>query len=259
MLKGYTLPRTPNGTSSLAPAPPWHYAGSCLAVEYEAAEGAATQLLPPGLEYWGPRCAAYFIEWQFCSDDGGELLDPERSQYKESLFLVSAKYRGEFCSFCPFIWVDQDTSLMRGLAQGWPKQIGETWITRSYGLQSKASPFAGAGGCFGAALSAKGRRLAEASVTLSEKCGELPSPNFAKAVNVRYFPDLVSGRHDKPLINQLAALKSRDIKVSEIWKGEAELKIFDHPYQELPLLRPEKVLAGYRFEFALTVDDLALL
>jgi hypothetical protein len=36
MLKGYTLPRTPEGTSSLAPMPPWHYVGTCLVVEYEA-------------------------------------------------------------------------------------------------------------------------------------------------------------------------------------------------------------------------------
>ena len=35
MVHGYTLPRTPKGTSSLVTAPPWHYAGNCLAVEYE--------------------------------------------------------------------------------------------------------------------------------------------------------------------------------------------------------------------------------
>jgi len=35
MLKGYTLPRTPRGTSSLAPTPPWHYVGNALAVEFE--------------------------------------------------------------------------------------------------------------------------------------------------------------------------------------------------------------------------------
>jgi hypothetical protein len=36
MLKGYTVPRTPKGTSSLAPMPPWHYVGTALAIEYEA-------------------------------------------------------------------------------------------------------------------------------------------------------------------------------------------------------------------------------
>ena len=34
------------------------------------------------------------------------------------------------------------------------------------------------------------------------------------------------------------------------------MEIFDHPYLELPDLRPTSVFAGYRFSFALTVDDL---
>ena len=32
MIKGYTLPRTPLGKSSLVPIPPWHYVGDVLAV-----------------------------------------------------------------------------------------------------------------------------------------------------------------------------------------------------------------------------------
>ena len=45
-------------------------------------------------------------------------------------------------------------------------------------------------------------------------------------------------------------------KISPIWKGDAALQIFDHPSLELCDLRPTAVLAGYRFSFALTVDDL---
>jgi hypothetical protein len=37
------------------------------------------------------------------------------------------------------------------------------------------------------------------------------------------------------------------------------MRFFDHPCLELPSLRPTAVLAGYRFSFALTVDDLAYL
>jgi hypothetical protein len=33
MLTGYTLPRTPLGTSGLAPTPPWHYVGNALTVD----------------------------------------------------------------------------------------------------------------------------------------------------------------------------------------------------------------------------------
>jgi acetoacetate decarboxylase len=256
MLKGYTLPRTPRGTSSLAPMPPWHYVGNALAVEFEAAAEAAAAFLPEGLELDSACCAAYFVEWQYASETGEEYLDPIRSQYRETIVLLSARFGGLPVAYCPFIWVDQDVSLMRGLVQGWPKQIGSTWITRAYDLPSKASPIVGPGGRFGATLAAKDRRLIEAQITLRELTDSLPSPNFARAVNTRYFPELVAGKHDSPAVHQLVQLKSRDVQISPIWKGSAAIQIFDHPYLELPDLRPTAVIAGYRFSFALTVDDL---
>ena len=145
---------------------------------------------------------------------------------------------------------------MRGLVQGWPKQFGATWITRAYDLPSKASPIVGPGGKFGATLSARDHRLVEARMTLREPTATLPSPGFARAVNTRYFPELAAGKHDRPAVHELVQLKSRDVRISPLWKGTAELRIFDHPYLELPALRPTSVLAGYRFTFALTVDDL---
>jgi hypothetical protein len=259
MLKGYTLPRTPEGTSSLAPAPPWHYVGTALAVEFEADAGAVAAFLPEGLEPRSGRCAAYFAEWQYASEDGTEYLDPVRSQYHETIILLSADYEGRPVAFCPFIWVDQDVSLMRGLIQGCPKQIGSTWITRAYDLPSKASPVLGPGGKFGATLSARERRLIEAQVTLRQPGDGLPSPGFGAAVNTRYLPELTQGKHDRPAVHELVQLKSRDIQVSPIWKGDATMQFYDHPYLELRNLRPKSVLAGYRFTFAFTVDDLVLL
>ena len=35
-LKGYTVPRTPEGRSSLVPYPPWHYVGAFLVIDYWA-------------------------------------------------------------------------------------------------------------------------------------------------------------------------------------------------------------------------------
>lgn len=259
MLKGYTLPRTPRGTSSLAPAPPWHYVGNALAVEYEADPAAAASFLPPPLKLASAQCAAYFVEWQYASDGGEEYLDPIRSQYRETIILLSAAYQGSPVAYCPFIWVDQDVSLMRGLVQGWPKQIGSTWITRAYDLPSKAAPVVGPGGRFGATLAARDRRLVEAQITLREQTAKLPSPGFARAVNTRYFPELAAGKHDQPAVHELVQLKSRDIQVSPIWTGEASMQFFDNPHLELPNLRPTAVLAGYRFSFALTVDDLICL
>jgi len=256
MLHGYSLPRTPRGASSLVAAPPWHFAGDALAIEFEADPEIVGSFLPDGLELDSGRCAVYFMDWQFATDAGEEFLDPSRSQYRETIILVAARFQAEPVSFCPFIWVDQDVSLARGLIQGWPKQNGSTWMTRTHSLCSKASPVLGPGGRFGASLCVKDRRLVEACVTLREPGAALPFPNFAKALNVRYFPDLTGGRHDLPIIHELVQLKSRDVQVSPIWKGEADLKIFENPHTELPALKPERVIAGYRFSVAMTVDNL---
>jgi acetoacetate decarboxylase len=256
MLKGYTSPRTPRGTSCLAPAPPWHYVSNTLAVEFEADPARVAAFLPEPLTPSSGRSVVYFAEWQYATDTGDEYLDPVGSQYREAIFLVSAKYEGEDVAYCPFIWVDQDVSLMRGLIQGWPKQIGSVWLTRSYELSSKASPPLGAGGRFGATLAVKDRRLAEARVTLRSPTDVAPSPGFARALNVRYFPDLTAGHHDRPTVHELVQLKSRNVQFSTMWKGEASLELLDHPSIELAHLRPLRVLAGYRFSFAFTVDDL---
>jgi hypothetical protein len=102
VLKGYTLPRTPRGTSSLAPQPPWHYVGNALAVEYEVNPIAAEAFLPDGLELASNRCAIYFIEWQYSSETDEEYLDPIRSQYRETIVLLSANFEGEPVAYCPF-------------------------------------------------------------------------------------------------------------------------------------------------------------
>lgn len=259
MLKGYTLPRTPLGKSSLLPEPPWHFVGDALVVEYETDVLKAAALLPEGLELESGRCAVYFMDWQYASDQGEEYMDPVCSQYKETLFLLSARYQGRPIAYCPFIWVSQDKSMLRGLIQGWPKQFGETWITRDFCIASKAGPTAGSAGKYGASLSVCGRRLAEASVAVQEETMQMPSPTFAGAALVRYFPELEKSKQATPAVHELVRLKSRDVTISPIFKGPADFTIFDHPYTELPDIKPLRVTCGYRFTVACTIDDLELL
>jgi hypothetical protein len=49
VLKGYSYPLSPRGEMNLAPAPPWHYAGEMLGVEFWTSPMAATATLPEGL------------------------------------------------------------------------------------------------------------------------------------------------------------------------------------------------------------------
>jgi acetoacetate decarboxylase len=260
MLRGYTTPRTPRGISSLAPAPPWHYVSTSLAIEFRADAHKVARFLPEELAPAGDGgCAVYFADWQFATDEGEEYLDPVRSQYKETIFLIAASYNGEPVAYCPFIFVDQDVSLMRGLIQGWPKQFGTVWMTRAAVLPSKAAPMEAAGGKFGATLSVRDHRVVDAQVTLRHVTDERPSPTFARGVNLRYFPELAAGKHDVPAVHELVQLQSRDVQFSTIWTGDAALRIFDHPHLEIGDFAPVTVGRGFRFSFAFTVDDIVRL
>jgi acetoacetate decarboxylase len=197
-----------------------------------------------------------FADWQSISDSGEELTDPVRSHYREFYIVVNALLDGDEVTTCPFIWVDQDFALARGWIQGFPKKLGEVWMTRTYALQCKAAPGIAAGSRFGATCSARGRQIARARITL-EKPSHGGSPNSAPPiVNVRHFPRLAAGHHDDPAVHELVRARSRDRAVSEVWEGEGALELFDAPGEEHTMLAPVSVDRGYRFTFAYTVDDL---
>src|SRR5215470_6306777 len=114
MLMGFTAPFTPAGRSSLIPAPPWHYAGWIFSVEYELDSTIARKFLPAEFAGATGRAIANFVEWQVTSD-GSELRDPVYAQYKEGFVLIQARFAdNSIANFCPFIYVDQDLSMMRG-------------------------------------------------------------------------------------------------------------------------------------------------
>jgi acetoacetate decarboxylase len=257
-LQGYTIPRTATGGASLVPPPPWDYVGDFLVIDYWADPDAVAALLPPGIEPHedAGRCAAIFVEWQSASAGGDELVDPARSQYKEFFVVVNGTLDGEAVTTCPFIWVDQDFALARGWIQGFPKKLGEVWLTRTFGLDAAADPGLRPGARFGATCSARGRRIADATLTLTGESDSGPVHNDPPLVNVRYFPRLAAGQHESPAVHELVRAVSRDRSISPIWTGDATLDFHAAPGEEHDLLAPVRVGPGFRFTFAYTIDDL---
>ena len=258
MLRGYTLPRSPEGRSSLVPAPPWHYVGDFIVLEYWAKPEAVAAVLPPGLEPAPDpgRAAALFVDWQSCSESAEELGDPIRSQYREFFVVVNALLDGEPVTTCPYIWVDRDFALARGWIQGFPKKLGSIHMTRHFGIESKASPGLASGGRFAGTLAAGDRRLAFGAVTLEREAEAGPVHNDPPLVNVRHFPRLENGRHEEPAVHELVRARGRDRQISPIWEGAAELELYSAPSEELAALAPVQVGKGFRFTFAYVVDDL---
>jgi hypothetical protein len=244
-LRGFMLPRTPEGRASIVPEPPWHYSGDVLTVEYRTDPERVQALLPAGvgLAHDDPGAVAIiWADWQSCSDSGEELLDPVRSQYKEAFVVVRCTYGGETYSRCVYIWVDKDFALARGWYQGYPKKLGQIWMTRPVSV-GRAGPRLEPGGRFGATLAANDRRLAEVTLTIT---GESDTGGFVNALPMlhsRYMPSIDPSL--SPPLDELVTMRSRDVDLGPVYVGDPTVALFDAPAEELAALRPVETIAGY--------------
>ncbi|WP_223189745.1 acetoacetate decarboxylase family protein [Nonomuraea terrae] len=259
-LRGYTLPLSPRGVANLAAAPPWNYAGDVVGVEFWTSAEAAEASLPTGLSP-DPSSSghgyALFIDWQF-SGEHEEYLDPVRSLYSEFLILMDARWQDTPVAWCPYIYVDNDSSLARGWVQGFPKKMGAVHQTRAFQVPGKATPAVGPGGKFGASLSAAGRRLAEARVILQQTSNTLPALG-RPIVNLRHFPRLTAGQHDNPAVHELTMSILDDPRTAGTWTGSGQLSFLAAPGEELADLKIVRTGIGFRGSLSYTVTDLRIL
>jgi acetoacetate decarboxylase len=151
---------------------------------------------------------------------------------------------------CPYCYVDNDPALMRGWIQGYPKKFGTVHLTRTFATAGVASAPLVRDGGVSACMSAHGRLLVQARVTLREKAKRLVGLLDRRIVGRRHFPRLSTGMHDKPAVDELVRSVSDHLLITDIWIGEGELNFPDAYGEELELLGPLKVGRGYRFSFS---------
>jgi hypothetical protein len=261
MLKGYSIPLSPLGQANLAGDPPWHYSSEILAAEFWVSREAAQAVLPPNVTADGDdatRAVIMYLDWQFTASND-ELLDPTRYQYRETFILLDAHWRDLAVAYCPYIYVDNDAALMRGITQGYPKKLGASFQTRSFAAPSPAAAPVAAGTKFGASLSAHGERLADIRVTLREPIADPTTVFNRPTVMRRYFPRLEAGFHHKPAVNQLTLSLTDDLHLVDLWAGEADVRIPEVRGEELHALAPIRTGRGFRFGTSYSVTDLRIL
>ena len=252
MYQSFTAPWTASGRSALLPPPPWHYAGWLLNVGFSCDPAQGNRLLPPERGRLTGAGCIHFAEWQACSDGGDELSDPVYAQYRETIVVLEFEApTGEQLNYCPFIYVDQDISMVRGLLQGWPKKMGSTWLTRSLPLEHAAAAPLQAGTRLGASLCVKDRRLLDARLTLD---GETAPPlGFlaAPTVGAVAWPDL----REPQMLPVPRFVQSRlDRRHASRWhRATAQLSVTEHPREELALLGPLQATQASAGWAALTV------
>ncbi|MGM7698960.1 acetoacetate decarboxylase family protein [Microbacterium sp. A84] len=252
-LNGWSLPLSPTGKASLVPAPPWHFSGTAIGIEFRADPAAIAAVLPAEIEPLPDGSACFtFVDWASTAPNDPRYGDnPARAQYSEAYISVFGTLAGKKVARVPYIWVDDDLSFARGLIQGFPKKMGQIDITRTVKV-GQGGPQLTAGARLVGTVASLGTRLARGAVTLTgpEKAGLVPQALRMPVWHTRHVPDLAGG---PPLVHDLARNLVEGFEVADVWSGDAELELFDSAFEEHTLLEPREIVGGFRCEVAFTI------
>ena len=213
----------------------------------------AKELIPPPLGL-GPDPGLgilWFVEWVSVSEANPDLafVNPERSVYRECLVMIQCQHEGETGYIVPYIWVDNDFTLMRGFVQGFPKKLGRIYLTKLSELNPKVGgkrPGAKMKGL----LETHGERLVEGSLIFEREAepSELPAVKFFL---MRHFPDIENPA--KPAVHEIVTSVVSDVKVADIWAGEAQVKFLHSAMEEVAGIEPLEMLGGFYHNMGLTI------
>jgi acetoacetate decarboxylase len=250
-LRGWTLPQSASGRSSIVAAPPWHYSGEIIAVDFTASPDAVAALLPRGMTPVPEGTASVvFADWCSSSDNDDRIgADPAIGQYHEAYVVLHALRGDKRVGRVPFIWVDSELSLLRGQIQGFPKKMGQIAMTRPVEL-GKGGVRKEAGSTFAAHATSHGRRVLTAKVKIEGTSERLPRAATLPLVHTRLFPAI---DRVEPAVHELQLGAIADFACGKIYTGPASLEIGATEYEEIESLGPVSVGAGYVFSMAFSV------
>ncbi|MDA8038760.1 MAG: acetoacetate decarboxylase family protein [Actinomycetota bacterium] len=252
-LLGWTLPLSPSGRASLLPPPPWHYSGDIISADFTADPEAVAALMPAGIEATEDgRGSFVFADWCSSADlDPRIRADPAAGQYREAyVVLYGRRSDGSRVGRVPFIWVDSDLSLVRGLVQGFPKKLGQIAMTRPIEI-GRGGWRREIGARFAAHVSSRGARLCTLAVSLTGVNERSFPPAVATPLlHTRHWPSLDKA---EPAVHELVQASVVDFELGPVFTGDAELAFAHSEFEELDSLGPVSVGGGYVHSMAFSV------
>ncbi len=239
----WTSPLTSTGRSALVPDGPWSYIFDVVAVQAKGDPGRLREVLPEALE---PTEDIWFYIADIISfSPNAEELNyeaPGLLQYKEAAIFVRSLLNGKSYAYCPFMYVDSDVSLVRGLVAGFPKKIAHIEMTRFHDLFKPKK--------YGGLAYRAGYGLMKLLVEPAREVDKLPFDDFGTWLLRRYI---------KPLgIDELVEF-APDLEYSKIVEGRGSVEVGGGINDELHMFEPVEVLRGYLYSVRIGVRELRVL
>jgi hypothetical protein len=239
----WTSPLTKSGRSALVPEGPWIYAFDTIGVyavgDTERLKEALPDFFSPTGDMW-----FYFAEIISQSPNCPELNyeAPGLVQYNEAAIFVKVNYKKREYAYCPFMYVDNDVSLMRGYVVGFPKKLASIHITRKHDLMNFKK--------FGGVASRAGYPLLKMVVEPEKPTEKLPFDNFGTWILRRY----IKLTNTDDIVEFIP-----EVEYGKILEGDAELRVFGGINDELHLFDPVDVRTGYVYSALLKVREIRVL
>ncbi|MDW8083032.1 MAG: acetoacetate decarboxylase family protein [Sulfolobales archaeon] len=245
----WSTPITRSGKSSLVPRGPWIYAFTGLGASYRADPEALSEVVPKPLEVSGGDVFTYIVEIVALSRDAYDLAAeaPDQLYYHEGAFFVKVGYGGKNYLYCPFMWVDSDVSLLRGLLAGWPKKLAKIALTKLHPMLPDFNKPVG-GLKLGGYVSRAGSTLYRIRVELvsSEETATLPLLSEYSFLLPRYFAGIAPGMET---VNELVEFEG-EIQL-RVWSGLGEVEVSGSINDEVHVFKPLSKVVGYYFNMLL--------
>lgn len=236
----WTGPFTPSGRSALVPDGPWTYVMDSIAVHARAEPERIREVLPPELRPLGDLWfyVADIISYSESSEEMNYLA-PDLLQYREAAVFVKVELGGKNYAYCPFMYVDNDLSLVRGIIFGFPKKIAEIEMTRFHELFETRR--------YGGAAYRAGYSLFRILVEPKTSVRRSPFDDFGSWLLRRYL---------KPIGVDDYVEFVPQASYSRILSGEARLEVGGGFNDELEHLRPSEILGGYLYSVRLRASEI---
>ncbi len=250
----WSAPFTKSSKSALVPRGPWIYAMTGIGVYYRADASALPDVVPKPLKVVDGDVFTYLTEIISWSPNASDLVveAPGQLQYSEGAFFVKVSHNGKTYLYCPYMWVDNDLSLLRGLLAGWPKKLAKIVITRLHPLLPPLDrPKKGLK--LGGYLERMGSTLYRIRVELADDVESSAVPLLSEYPFIlpRYFAGIAPGLAS---VNELVEFEGDAVVKS--WEGVGNIDLIGGVNDELHFFKPASAVRGYYFQMLLKVKGL---